>query len=66
MAREVVMPKLGATMEEGIIVSWLVNDGEFIEEGDPIAEIQTDKIVLEVEAESSGHLLKKYMMQVVR
>ncbi len=52
MAREVVMPKLGATMEEGIIVSWLVNDGEFIEEGDPIAEIQTDKIVLEVEAES--------------
>ncbi len=59
MAREVVMPKLGATMEEGIIVSWLVNDGEFIEEGDPIAEIQTDKIVLEVEAESSGHLLKK-------
>lgn len=58
MAIEVIMPKLGATMEEGVIDSWLVKIGEFVEEGDPIAEIQTDKIVLEVEAELSGYLLQ--------
>lgn len=58
MATEVVMPKLGATMEEGTIVTWLVQVGEFIEEGDPLAEIQTDKIVMEIEAEVSGVLLK--------
>ncbi len=58
MATEVVMPKLGATMEEGTIVSWLVRVGEVVEEGDPIAEIQTDKIVMEIEAETAGVLLK--------
>lgn len=58
MATEILMPKLGATMEEGIIVSWMANEGDLIEEGDPIAEIQTDKIVLEVEAETTGYLLK--------
>ncbi len=59
MATEVVMPKLGATMEEGTIVSWLVQVGETVEEGDPIAEVQTDKIILEIEAETTGVLLKK-------
>ncbi|SIS03937.1 pyruvate dehydrogenase E2 component (dihydrolipoamide acetyltransferase) [Peribacillus simplex] len=58
MASVVVMPKLGATMEEGTIVSWLVQIGEIVEEGDPIAEIQTDKIVMEIEAETTGVLLK--------
>lgn len=58
MAIEVVMPKLGATMEEGTIVSWLASIGDVIEEGDPIAEIQTDKIVMEIEAEETGVLLK--------
>ncbi|GLY12636.1 dihydrolipoamide acetyltransferase family protein [Pseudobacillus badius] len=58
MASEVVMPKLGATMEEGTIVSWLVPIGEVVEEGDPIAEVQTDKIVMEIEAETTGVLLK--------
>lgn len=58
MATEVVMPKLGATMEEGTIISWLVQVGEVVEEGDAIAEVQTDKIVLEIEAETTGVLLK--------
>ncbi|MGO4890545.1 dihydrolipoamide acetyltransferase family protein [Anaerobacillus sp. MEB173] len=60
MATEVVMPKLGATMEEGTIVSWLVQVGEEVEEGDPIVEIQTDKIVMEIEAERTGILLKTF------
>ena len=52
MAEKVVMPKLGATMEEGTIDNWLVEVGEEVEEGDPIVEIQTDKITMEVEAET--------------
>ncbi|WP_462421291.1 dihydrolipoamide acetyltransferase family protein [Salinicoccus sp. Marseille-QA3877] len=59
MAEKIVMPKLGATMEEGIIDTWLVEVGGEVEEGDPIVEIQTDKITMEVEAEISGFLLKK-------
>src|SRR5699024_5419384 len=59
MAEEIVMPKLGATMEEGIIDAWLVEVGGEVEEGDSIVEVQTDKISMEVEAEISGILLKK-------
>src|SRR5699024_8404335 len=47
-----------ATMEEGVIDSWLVEIGEEVEEGDPVAEVQTDKITMEIEAEFSGVLLK--------
>jgi len=59
MAEKVVMPKLGATMESGTIDSWLIEVGEEVEEGDPVAEVQTDKITMEIEAESTGVLLKK-------
>lgn len=58
MIEKVVMPKLGATMEQGTIDSWLVEVGDKVEEGDPIAEIQTDKITMEIESESTGVLLK--------
>lgn len=59
MAEKVLMPKLGATMEEGTIDNWLVDVGDSVEEGDPIVEVQTDKITIEVEAETNGVLLKK-------
>ena len=59
MAEKVVMPKLGASMEEGTIDNWLVEVGDKVEAGDPIVEIQTDKITIEVEAEVDGVLLKK-------
>lgn len=57
MATDVIMPKMGATMEEGTIVMWLISTGEYVQKGDPIAEIQTDKIAIEIEAEVSGTLL---------
>lgn len=63
MVEKVVMPKLGATMEEGTIDSWLVEVGDEVEEGDPIAEIQTDKITMEIEAETTGVLLKQLYEQ---
>ncbi|GIN88015.1 dihydrolipoamide acetyltransferase component of pyruvate dehydrogenase complex [Heyndrickxia sporothermodurans] len=58
MATKVVMPKLGASMEEGTIVKWFIEEGEYIEEGDPLVEVLTDKINIEVEAETDGVLLK--------
>ena len=53
---EVIMPKMGDAMEEGTVVRWLVSEGDQVNEGDPLAEIETDKVTLELEAEESGTL----------
>ena len=52
----VIMPKMGDAMEEGTLLKWLKSEGEEVSEGDPIAEIETDKVTLEIEAEDSGTL----------
>lgn len=54
----VIMPKQGLTMEEGKILRWLKNEGERIEKGEILLEIETDKAVLEIEAEYTGFLKK--------
>ncbi|MBM7599468.1 pyruvate dehydrogenase E2 component (dihydrolipoamide acetyltransferase) [Virgibacillus halotolerans] len=59
MAEKLLLPKMGASMEEGTIDNWLVDEGEKVEAGDPVVEVQTDKITIEVEAENDGILLKK-------
>ena len=59
MAYEVLMPQLGLTMEEGTVTNWLKQEGERVEVGDPIMEIETDKISMEAEAPASGILLKQ-------
>ena len=56
MAIEVIMPKLGMTMEEGTIIRWLKEEGERVEEGEPLLEVMTDKVSMEVEAPGSGIL----------
>ncbi len=58
MATEVVMPKLGLTMEIGTIGSWLVEEGAPVEKGQPLLEIITDKVTMEVEAQVDGVLVK--------
>lgn len=60
MAFEVKMPKLGTTMTEGTIVRWLKKEGERVEKGEPLLEIQTDKVNLEEEAPESGILIKVF------
>jgi pyruvate dehydrogenase E2 component (dihydrolipoamide acetyltransferase) len=50
------MPKMGDAMEEGTLLKWLKSEGEEVSEGDPIAEIETDKVTLELEAEDAGTL----------
>jgi pyruvate dehydrogenase E2 component (dihydrolipoamide acetyltransferase) len=54
MAVDLIMPKLGLTMEEGTIVRWLVDEGAQVEKGQPVLEVETDKVVVEVEATASG------------
>ena len=58
MASEVILPRLGQGMESGTIVRWLKSEGDQVEKGDPLYELDTDKVTQEVEAEASGVLLK--------
>ena len=58
MATNVVMPKLGLTMESGIIGSWLVSEGDSVEKGQPLLEVITDKVTMEVEAQETGVVRK--------
>jgi pyruvate dehydrogenase E2 component (dihydrolipoamide acetyltransferase) len=58
MSTEVTMPQMGADMTEGTVVKWLKQVGDTIERGDIIAEIETDKATVELEAFESGQLLK--------
>ncbi|MBU7018308.1 MAG: 2-oxo acid dehydrogenase subunit E2 [Theionarchaea archaeon] len=53
---KMVMPKMGMTMEEGTIVEWKKKDGEYVEKGEIILEIMTNKVSIDVEAPSSGYL----------
>ncbi|MDH3796936.1 MAG: 2-oxo acid dehydrogenase subunit E2 [Flavobacteriaceae bacterium] len=53
----ITMPKLSDTMEEGTVASWLKQEGDLIEEGDILAEIETDKATMEFESFYSGTLL---------
>ncbi|NDV19465.1 2-oxo acid dehydrogenase subunit E2 [Pseudodesulfovibrio sp. JC047] len=58
MAQDVIMPKWGLTMKEGKVVRWLKGEGETVEAGEPLFEVETDKITNSVEAPASGVLAK--------
>jgi pyruvate dehydrogenase E2 component (dihydrolipoamide acetyltransferase) len=58
MATEVKLPRLGQGMESGTIVKWLKSEGDAVEKGEALYELDTDKVTQEVEAEASGVLLK--------
>ena len=58
MATEVKLPRLGQGMESGTIVRWLKTEGDAVAKGEPLYELDTDKVTQEVEAESDGVLLK--------
>jgi pyruvate dehydrogenase E2 component (dihydrolipoamide acetyltransferase) len=58
MATEVKLPRLGQGMESGTIVKWLKSEGDQVQKGDALYELDTDKVTQEVEAEASGVLLK--------
>lgn len=56
MAIDIVLPSLSAGMQDGLIARWLKAEGERAEKGEVIAEIETDKATMELEAASSGRL----------
>jgi pyruvate dehydrogenase E2 component (dihydrolipoamide acetyltransferase) len=56
MATSVIMPALEMTQESGVLVSWLKRDGESVTKGEPLMEIETDKVTIEIEAPASGFL----------
>jgi pyruvate dehydrogenase E2 component (dihydrolipoamide acetyltransferase) len=58
MAVEVKLPRLGQGMESGTIVRWLKSEGDPVTKGEPLFELDTDKVTQEVEAEADGVLLK--------
>jgi pyruvate dehydrogenase E2 component (dihydrolipoamide acetyltransferase) len=58
MATEIKLPRLGQGMESGTIVKWLKSEGDPVKKGEPLYELDTDKVTQEVEADASGVLLK--------
>lgn len=63
MAKEILMPKMGMTMEFGTISQWLVKEGDKVEKGDVLLEVETDKANLEAEAFHSGTVLKIFVQE---
>ena len=58
MVTEILMPALSPTMEEGTLTKWLVSEGDEVQSGDLLAEIETDKATMEVEAVDEGFVEK--------
>lgn len=56
MATEILLPKLGFSMDEGVLQGWLVADGATVTEGDPLYLLESEKSANEVEAPASGTL----------
>ena len=60
MSNPVRMPKLGLTMEHGVIIKWTRGEGDLIKKGDVLLEVESDKATVDVESEFEGILLKRY------
>jgi pyruvate/2-oxoglutarate dehydrogenase complex dihydrolipoamide acyltransferase (E2) component len=56
MATEILLPKLGFSMNEGVLAEWLVADGGAVKEGEPLYALESDKSTQEVDASASGTL----------
>ena len=60
---EVIMPRLGQEMTQGTIVEWYKKEGEQVEQGEPLFQVETEKATMDVEAEVSG-TLKQILVDV--
>lgn len=56
MSTQVLLPKIGFSMNEGVLTEWLAADGSQVKEGQPLYALESDKSVQEVEAPASGQL----------
>lgn len=62
MDRKITMPRLRPEMQEGVLCAWLKEEGDAVIAGEPLFEIETDKVVNQIEATESG-ILKKQMVE---
>ena len=58
MAEELILPKWGLTMEDGVVHAWRKREGDPVATGEVLVEIETDKITTELESPSDGYLAK--------
>ena len=58
MVVEVILPKLGQTMEEGVILEWYKKEGDAVKKGEALLQVESDKAALDSEAPGSGILRK--------
>jgi len=56
MAREIAIPKLGMTMKEAKVVAWMFNEGDRVEKGQVVMQVETAKVTHDVEAQDTGFL----------
>ena len=56
MSIQVLMPKLGFSMDEGVLAEWLVSDGTTVKQGQPLYTLESDKALEEIEASATGQL----------
>ena len=58
MATKIIMPQAGQDIKEGRVVKWLKTEGDTVKKGEPVCEVETEKVVFEVESPADGILLK--------
>lgn len=58
MEKAIIMPKLSAKMEKGVLTAWVKNEGDAVKKGDILFEVETDKVVSEVESLENGILAR--------
>ena len=58
MAQKIIMPKQGLQMTEGVITQWLAREGDTVQEGQPLFEMETDKLSIVIDSTASGTVLK--------
>ncbi len=58
MAEKIIMPKQGLQMTEGTIIRWMAQEGEQVREGEPLFEMETDKLTIDIDSTATGTLLK--------
>src|SRR6476646_10104247 len=63
MATKVTMEALSPTMEEGRLVKWIKNEGDQVKSGEPLAEVETDKAIMELVARGDGVLRKRLVAE---
>ncbi|HEY5629761.1 MAG TPA: lipoyl domain-containing protein, partial [Candidatus Limnocylindrales bacterium] len=56
MTTDLILPMFNMEMESGVLVKWLRSEGDVVEKGDPVAEVETDKVNMEVESTADGIL----------